>query len=60
MPVGSPTLTALKSEERGAGYLLHARPGRVIAFLCGAIYNGTCYAVKTYYKMRHSLGCPLA
>ncbi|MCK4916412.1 MAG: hypothetical protein KAS89_09575, partial [Candidatus Eisenbacteria sp.] len=27
--LGSPTLTALESEARGAGYLLHARPGRV-------------------------------
>ncbi len=31
--VGSPTLTALESEARGAGYLLHARPGRVSPFI---------------------------
>ena len=33
VPVGSPTLTALESEARGAGYLLHARPGRVSPFI---------------------------
>jgi len=33
VPVGSPTLTALESEARGGGYLLHARPGRVSPFI---------------------------
>ncbi len=30
---GSPTLTGLESEARGAGYLLHARPGRESPFI---------------------------
>jgi len=33
LPAGSPTLTALESEAREAGYLLHARPGRVSPFI---------------------------
>jgi CelD/BcsL family acetyltransferase involved in cellulose biosynthesis len=33
VPAGSATMTALESEARGAGYLLHARPGRVSPFI---------------------------
>ena len=33
VPVGSPTLTALESEARNGGYLLHAKPGRVSPFI---------------------------
>jgi CelD/BcsL family acetyltransferase involved in cellulose biosynthesis len=33
VPLGSPTLNALESEARGAGYLVHARPGRTSPFI---------------------------
>jgi CelD/BcsL family acetyltransferase involved in cellulose biosynthesis len=33
VPLGSPTLTALESAARGAGYLVHARPGRASPFI---------------------------